>query len=87
MRVGQTSNPVSNRLTKGNPMTTYATPQTISSGKRVLTIRDFSEHYRLSRSSIYKLNAAGKLPFVKVGKRSLIRVEDAEALISGVDAR
>jgi excisionase family DNA binding protein len=49
--------------------------------KRALRVNEFCAAYGLSRSTTYKLIAAGKLKTVTVGKRRLIPVEAAESLI------
>lgn len=59
------------------------TPATLTEGRRALRIDDVVSTYRISRSTVYKLVAAGKLKLHKLGGRSLIRVEDVEALLNG----
>jgi excisionase family DNA binding protein len=54
-----------------------------SSDKRAYSINEFSRCYSISRSHVYVLHKLGKLPFVKVGGRTLIRHDDAEALLRG----
>ncbi len=49
--------------------------------KRALRVNEFCAAYGLSRSTVYKLIAAGKLRTVLVGKRRLIPVDAAESLI------
>jgi excisionase family DNA binding protein len=48
--------------------------------RRAYRIPDFCWRY-VSRSSVYKLAKEGRLRLVKVGGRSLILHEDAEALL------
>ncbi|WP_448577744.1 helix-turn-helix domain-containing protein [Thermaurantiacus sp.] len=43
-----------------------------------LTIKEFSEIYRVSVPTIYRLRERGELSFVKVGRASRIRRSDAE---------
>ena len=50
--------------------------------KRALRVNDASTLYGLSRSTIYKLMAAGTLRTVKIGGRRLIPRDVLEALIS-----
>jgi excisionase family DNA binding protein len=50
--------------------------------KRALRIKDASVLYGLSRSTLYKLMAAGTLRAVKIGGRRLIPRDALEALIS-----
>jgi len=39
----------------------------------------FCDHYNVSRSTAYRLNERGELPFVHIGRSVRIRREDAEA--------
>jgi excisionase family DNA binding protein len=50
--------------------------------KRALRLKEFCTAYGLSRSTAYKLMAAGKLKTVLVGGRRLVPVEAAEALLA-----
>jgi excisionase family DNA binding protein len=52
-------------------------------GRRALHINEFCKAYGVSRSTVYKLATENKLRLFKIGGRSLIRVEDAEALLNG----
>ena len=56
-------------------------------GRRALRINDFCKAYGVSRSTVYKLATEGRLPLCKIGGRSLIRIEDAEALLTGGEAK
>jgi excisionase family DNA binding protein len=51
--------------------------------RRAYQIDEAAAAYRLSRSTLYKLIAAGALRSVKVGGRRLIPVEAIEALLTG----
>jgi excisionase family DNA binding protein len=51
--------------------------------KRALRINEASALYGISRSTIYKIMAAGTLRTVKIGGRRLIPRDALEALISG----
>ena len=51
--------------------------------RRAYQVDEAAAAYRLSRSTLYKLMAAGTLRSVKVGGRRLIPVEAIEALIAG----
>jgi excisionase family DNA binding protein len=53
-----------------------------NSTKRALRLKEFCAAYGLSRSTAYKLMAAGKLKTVLVGGRRLVPVEAAEALLA-----
>ncbi len=37
----------------------------------------------LSRSTLYNLMKANQLPYIKVGKRTLLKISDIEALLEG----
>jgi excisionase family DNA binding protein len=54
--------------------------------RRAYRINEAAASCRLSRSTIYKLIAAGELRSVKVGGRRLIPVEAIEALLAGTDS-
>lgn len=54
------------------------------SEKRLLTLRDFSERYSISRASIYRQVSDGRLRLTKLGTRSLVDVEDAEAWLAAL---
>lgn len=47
--------------------------------KRALTIAEFCERYSVGRTTTYGLMKSGALTIVKVGARTLIPVECAEA--------
>jgi excisionase family DNA binding protein len=51
--------------------------------KRALSVKEFCGESGLSRSTTYKLIKSNKLRTIKVGKRRLIPVESAEALLRG----
>lgn len=40
---------------------------------RFITIKQFCERFNVSRSTVYRENKAGRLPFVKVGRATRIR--------------
>jgi len=44
----------------------------------LLTIKDFTGEYSLSRSTAYRLRDSGDVPHVHVGRAVRIRREDAE---------
>jgi excisionase family DNA binding protein len=50
--------------------------------KRALRINEASALYGISRSTIYKMRAAGTLRTVKIGGRRLVPRDALEALIS-----
>jgi excisionase family DNA binding protein len=58
-------------------------PNSNLGARRAYQVNEAVATYRLSRSTIYKLMAAGTLRSVKVGGRRLIPVEALEALIGG----
>ena len=45
------------------------------------TVAEYCAWSRIGRTKIYELIAAGALPIVKVGKRTLIRVADGQKLL------
>ena len=47
--------------------------------KRVFSIAEFSEYYGIGRTRVYAEIRAGRLRAIKVGQRTLIIVDDAEA--------
>jgi excisionase family DNA binding protein len=49
--------------------------------KRAYSIPEFCWRYGIGRSTAYKLAKEGRLRLVKVGNRTLILHEDAEALL------
>jgi excisionase family DNA binding protein len=58
-------------------------PNSSSGERRVYQVMEAVAAYRISKSTIYKLMAAGALKTVKIGGRRLIPVEALEALIGG----
>ena len=50
---------------------------------RALTIKEFAEQYKCSKSLAYVLMKQGKLKSIKIAGRRLIPVDEAEPLISG----
>jgi excisionase family DNA binding protein len=50
---------------------------------RALHVREAAATYRLSRTTLYKLMAAGTLRTVKIGGRRLIPRDAIEALLRG----
>jgi excisionase family DNA binding protein len=47
-------------------------------GQRALSIQEFAEQYGIGRSSTYEELKAGRLRARKIGKRTVITVDDAE---------
>ena len=45
------------------------------------TIPEFCAWSRIGRTKVYELIAAGDLPIVKIGKKTLIRFSDGRALL------
>lgn len=52
--------------------------------RRAYTIAQFTELYGISRAKVYNLLKAGELQAVKVGRRTLIPSESAEAWFTGL---
>lgn len=46
-----------------------------------LTIDDVARLYHISRRTVHNLMAAGKIPFYKVGRRTLFKQEDLLAFL------
>ena len=51
--------------------------------RRAYRVQDFCQSHGLSRSTVYKMMAAGKLRTVLVGGRRLIPKDAADALLTG----
>lgn len=49
-----------------------------------LTVLEFLDWARISRTTFYKEVNAGRIPLKKVGKRSLVMRSDAEAWLSNL---
>jgi excisionase family DNA binding protein len=47
--------------------------------KRLLSIREFCHRYGIGRTTAYSEMAEGRLVYCQVGRRRLIRLDDAEA--------
>ncbi len=55
---------------------------------KLLTVKEACERLRISRATLYNLVKKGKIAFVKIGGKSLIREEDIDRLIAeGTGAR
>lgn len=55
--------------------------QTVAA-RRLRSISQSAHELNVSRASIYRLHAAGLLPFVKLAGRTLVDVSDIDALIA-----
>jgi excisionase family DNA binding protein len=53
-------------------------------GQRALTIDEFCRRYGIGRTSAYAEIAAGRLRAVKVGRKTLIIVDDAEEWLAAL---
>jgi excisionase family DNA binding protein len=62
---------------------TRVIPELAIQDKRALRVNEVVAAYGISRSTIYNLINGNKLRTIKVGKRRLIPVESAEALLRG----
>jgi excisionase family DNA binding protein len=51
--------------------------------RRALSIREAARTCGLSRATLYRLIASGKLSTLKIGARRLVRVDALDALLSG----
>jgi excisionase family DNA binding protein len=65
----------SRRTMSKNPLATSPTP------RRALTVTEFCESFRVCRSTAYNLISRGELHTVKLGRRRLVPVDVAEALL------
>jgi excisionase family DNA binding protein len=45
-------------------------------------ISDVCEVLGLSRSTVYRLSKAGRLPLIKIGRRTLVRADSVEHLLN-----
>jgi hypothetical protein len=54
-------------------------PQMDGDGRRALSVKDFLRRYSIHRDLFYAEVNAGRIKLRKVGQRSLIAIEDAEA--------
>jgi excisionase family DNA binding protein len=54
---------------------------------RLLTIKKFCELYGVGRSTVYRENAAGRLPFRKIGRATRIAESDAKKWVDFLPAR
>jgi hypothetical protein len=54
--------------------------------RRALTIQGFVDRYSISRSKVYEEAAAGRIKLRKVGKKTIITVEDAEKWLADLPA-
>jgi len=52
--------------------------------KELMTLCDFIERFSVSRSTVYRELAAGRLRFVKVGRRTYISRKDAETWLQAL---
>lgn len=50
--------------------------------KRLLRFSDFTERYSTSRSTAYREMKAGRLKSTKLGRRTMIAIDDAEAWLA-----
>lgn len=55
--------------------------------RKALSVTEFCLTYSLSRSKAFGLLAEGKLARYKVGRKTLIRIEDAEAWFRTLEPR
>ncbi len=55
-----------------------------SGALRALSMKDFCVRYSVGRTQAYKEIAAGRLRAVKVGRRTLIPEDSAEAWLAGL---
>lgn len=56
------------------------------SQRAALTARELRSYVGISEATVYRLVAAGRLPVVKIGRRTLFRRADVDALLGVVPA-
>jgi hypothetical protein len=61
------------------PAVGFNGPVAMADDRRTHTIAEFCRRYSVGRTLAYAEMKAGRLRFCKVGRRTLIRVDDAEA--------
>ena len=54
--------------------------------RKTLTIADFCKRYRIGRTKVYEEINFGRLRAIKVGRRTLIVIDDAEAWLQSQSA-
>lgn len=51
---------------------------------KLITIKQFTERFGVGRSTVYRENAAGRLPFRKIGRATRILEGDANAWLGNL---
>jgi len=54
---------------------------------KLITITEFCERYGVGRSTVYRENEAGRLPFRKIGRATRIAESDAQKWFDMLPAR
>jgi excisionase family DNA binding protein len=54
--------------------------------QRAFTIEEFCKTYRIGRTKTYEEIKANRLTVVKLGRKTIIRADDAENWLSGLSA-
>ncbi len=54
-----------------------------SESQAYLTRKEVQTNYKISLGTIHRLMRSGQLRFIKVGRKTLFRVEDVESVLSG----
>ena len=54
---------------------------------KLITIREFTKWFGVGRSTVYRENQAGRLPFRKVGRATRISESDANAWYDALPGR
>jgi excisionase family DNA binding protein len=60
------------------------TTDTTADARRTYTIAEFCQKYQVGRNSFYNEVSAGRLKVVRVGRRVLVRVDDAETWLAAL---
>lgn len=50
--------------------------------RRLTSIPNAAMELGLSRASVYRLHQAGRLPFVRIGGRTLVDIDDIDRLVA-----
>jgi hypothetical protein len=58
-------------------------PQVVPAGRRVYTIREFCDAFRITKKTAYIWRQQGKVSFVKIGGHNVVTAEEANRLLAG----
>ena len=72
--------------TPSPPMEARKHPLARFDGKALVKIADAAAALEMSRATIYRINAAGRLPFVSEGRAVRVKLEDLQAYLDRMPA-